>query len=147
MSSPTQRSREFFKKLDFASAIVEHFNPHVKVRQDLFGFGDVLVCVPPSFNGRGEIEPGHHLLVQVTSDDNVSKRVKKIVNDCPHARDWLESGGRIVVHGWGKKGAAGKRKLWTLRTVQVTLADLSSVEPPSCSPSGGTGRGRVSGRT
>lgn len=146
MSSPTQRSREFFRKLGFASAIVEHFNPHVKVRQDLFGFGDILVCVPASNNGfvfteagvgLMHADSGHHLLVQATSDEggNVSARFKKIVNDCPHARDWLESGGRIVVHGWAKKGAAGKRKLWTLRAVPVTLADLPPVETKSLRPS------------
>jgi hypothetical protein len=132
MSSPTQRSREYFKKLGIASAIVERWNPHAKIRQDVFGFIDLIACVPPNspdlFDEK-EWMSGHLLAVQTTSDDNLSKRVKKITEDCPHARDWLESGGRIVVHGWGKKGGAGKRKLWTLRTVAVTLADLPEVPP------------------
>ncbi len=146
--SPTARSRDYFKKLGIASAIVERWNPHAKIRQDVFGFIDLIACVPLTPGHHGpvgdspfvstwyEIVPGHLLAVQTTSDANVAARVKKITEDCPHARDWLESGGRIVVHGWGKKGAAGKRKLWTLRTVAVTLADLPETPPRPLSETG-----------
>lgn len=138
MSSPTQRSREWFKKLGIPSAITERWNPHAKVRQDLFGFADLVALIPGRDDDWHNPDSGHILAVQVTSDEggNVSSRFKKIVEDCPHARDWLESGGRIVVHGWGKRGAAGKRKLWTLRSVPVTLADLPEVPPRPTSKTG-----------
>jgi len=33
----------------------------------------------------------------------------------------LAAGNAVIIHGWGKKGAAGKRKLWTCR--EINLAD------------------------
>lgn len=82
--------------------IVEHFNTFTKRRLDLFNFGDIL-CI-----GNGEI-----VIVQTTTASNMSAREKKIM-DNPYAHEWIKSGGIIVLHGWSKKGAKGKRKLWTL---------------------------------
>lgn len=134
--TPTARSLQWFRKMGIAAGVVERRLPKCFTTVDLLGFIDMVACIPATegsfrFSEEGvdvyQADAGHILGVQVTSDGNLSARVRKIVEDCPHARDWLESGGRIVVHGWGKKGAAGKRKLWTLRTVPVTLADLDGL--------------------
>lgn len=109
MATPTQRTLGELKKRGYTSAIVERWNQWAKVRQDLYGFIDVLAIK--------EGEPGV-LAVQATSDSNVAARITKI-SALPAAQVWLKSGNRIVVWGWGKKGKAGKRKLWTLREVAL----------------------------
>jgi hypothetical protein len=112
MSSPTARSLEWLRKNGWTADKVEQWIPKVKIRRDLFGFGDIFAFK----------QGCPHLIVQATADDggHVSDRVKKIVKE-PRAKGWLESGGEVVVHGWGKKGPRGSRKLWTLRSVAVTL--------------------------
>ena len=47
-TSPTQLTLKKWRKAGYNAAVVERYNPHAKVLQDLFGFVDVL-CV-----GHGE---------------------------------------------------------------------------------------------
>ena len=109
--SPTQRSLALLRKQGYTVAITEHWNQYARIRQDLFGFVDVLAVSE------------RMLAIQTTSGTNVSKRVKKII-ELEAAREWLEAGHRIVVHGWAKRGERGKRKLWTCREVEVTLENF-----------------------
>ena len=91
--SPTQRTLALLRERGYLVAVVEKFNPHVGpfgIKQDLFGFGDVLAL------RKGEI-----LLVQTTSGDNLSKRVTKIINS-EHYPKVIESGMLVVAHGWRK---------------------------------------------
>jgi hypothetical protein len=39
-------------------------------------------------------------------------------------QDWLKAGGRFEVVSWAKRGARGKRKVWTVRREELTIADL-----------------------
>lgn len=113
--SPTQRTLAKLRAEGWMCGIVEHFNPHVKIRQDLFGFID-LICV------RGDMT----LAVQTTSGDHVADHVEKI-RGLPAARTWASSIFRqIVVMGWRKVGPRGKRKLWECREV---LVEFSAVAP------------------
>jgi len=106
--SPTQRSIAKLKADGWLVAIVEKFNPFVKVRQDLFGFADLLAI-------KGDVS----LYVQTTSGSNVSAHVTKI-KEHPNAAIILASPTRqIVVHGWAKRGPRGKRKLWECREVFI----------------------------
>ena len=107
--SPTQRSLAKMRKEGWFCAITERWNPYANIRQDLFGFIDVLAM-------RGDVL----LAVQTTSGGNVAARVEKI--RATQAADlWLESPARrIVVHGWRKVGARGKRKMWECREVDIT---------------------------
>src|SRR5215475_5803217 len=41
-ASPTQRSLQHLKALDYAAKVVERWNPFVKVRQDVFG-ADIII--------------------------------------------------------------------------------------------------------
>jgi hypothetical protein len=102
--SPTQRSLAEMRNRGYTAQVVEKWNPWAKIRQDLFGFIDVL-CV-----GLGET-----VAVQCTSGSNVSSRIKKIAEsqDLPTIR---RAGWRILVHGW-RKNAKGK---WVLREVDVS---------------------------
>ena len=113
-TSPTQRSLKLLRAAGNLVAITEHWNQFAHLRQDLFGFGDLIWCNPKT----------HSIgLVQTTSGSNQAARLTKIIG-IPAARTWLESGGRIEVHGWRKAGARGERKLWCCNVREVTLADL-----------------------
>jgi predicted secreted protein len=111
MTSPTSRSLKYLRDTGWTCAIVEHFNPHMKIRQDLFGFADVLA-----------MQPGcRPLLVQVTSSGWAS-RVTKITTDekvSPVARLALQSGFEIYVHGWRK--LKSNRGRWTIKEIRITL--------------------------
>ena len=111
-TSPTKLSLAELRKRGYMVAVVEKFNPFVKIRQDLWNFGDLL-CVHPINK--------EFLIVQTTSDKggNVSKHKQK-VQDNKNLKIWLEAGGKFLIHGWAKKGKAGKRKLWTLREVKIS---------------------------
>jgi len=86
--SPTQRSLALLRDEGYSPFIVEHWNPFAKIRQDLFGFVDILA-----------LRKGEVLGVQTTSRNNVAARIQKIAN---HKNVGIvrDSGVRIEVHGW-----------------------------------------------
>lgn len=92
--TPTQRSLKYLRDAGYTVAIVEHWNSFVRIRQDLFGFIDLLA-----------IRRGETLAVQVTAA-GVSARLKKIAG-LPVVDRVREAGWRIEVHGW-RKNAAGR---------------------------------------
>lgn len=102
--SPTERSLAFLRGRGYLVAVVEKWNPHVKIRQDLFGVLDLLA-----------VKPGEILGVQTTTGDNMSKRITKFAESdlVPRLR---ESGMRLEVHGW-RKLASGK---WEPRVEDVS---------------------------
>jgi hypothetical protein len=65
--SPTQRSLEKLRQEGYLCQVVEKWNPHARIRQDLFGIGDILA-----------IRDTETLLVQTTSRGNVNARIRKI---------------------------------------------------------------------
>ncbi len=113
-TSPCQRSLKKLRAEGWFCAITERWNPFAKIRQDLFGFIDVL-CI------RGN----EILAVQTTSGPNVSARLEKIYS-LPQAGYWLNTGAKLQVHGWRKIGERSERKLWEVRIVDVTVADMVS---------------------
>lgn len=96
--------------------VVEKWNPYAKVRVDLFKFIDIVSIDPEAKEIHG---------VQTTSQSNITTRIKKIL-DLPEAKEWLQSGGKIFVHGWAKKGGRGKRKLWNIDVREVVLSDFDN---------------------
>ena len=107
-TSPTQRSLALLRERGYLCAIVEKWNPYVRIRQDLWGFADILA-----------IKGDESLLVQTTSGSNVSARLAKIENNVQAAMWKCSPNRKIVVHGWAKRGARGERKLWTCREVEA----------------------------
>jgi len=102
-ASPTQRSLEYLRDQGYLCAIVEHWNPFARIRQDLWGWADILA-----------IRKDEVLAVQVTASA-VSERIKKIEasETLPKVRD---AGIRIEVHGW-RKNSAGK---YVMRIVDLS---------------------------
>lgn len=93
--TPTQRTLAYLRKNGYYATVVEKWNSHARIRQDLFGIIDVLA-----------VGKGITIGVQCTSYSGVSARVNKIADhtSTPHLRD---AGWALYVHGWtkGKRGA------------------------------------------
>ena len=107
MSSPTQRSLVALRNLGYVAAVVERFirfsGPH-GTRHDLFGLADVEA-----------INATETLYVQCCPASTLAKHCQKHLQE-PRLRVLLACPTRhFEVWSWGKRGARGKRKLWTLR--------------------------------
>ena len=87
--TPTQRTLAYLREQGYLCAIVEKWNPHVKIRQDLFGFIDILA-----------IKKDETLAVQCTST-GVAARVKKI-QESEYLSRVREAGWKILIVGWSK---------------------------------------------
>lgn len=103
--TPTQRSLKHLRDQGMTAAVVERWNAHAKIRQDLFGVIDVLALAPN----------GETVAVQATSLSNVSKRITKIA-ESENLSALRRCNWRLLVHGWGK-GANGR---YRLREVDVS---------------------------
>jgi hypothetical protein len=101
--TPTQRSLKHLRDLGYRVAIVEKWNPHARIRQDLFGFIDLLA-----------IKENETLAIQATSRGNISSRVKKI-EEAEALEAVRKAGWRIVVQGWGKL-----KQGWCLKEVELS---------------------------
>lgn len=103
--TPTQLSLRHLRAEGWSLVeVVEHWNPHARIRQDLFGFIDLIA-----------VRRDMTLAVQTTTVDNVSTRVRKIAEH-PNIGAVREAGWQVMVHGWAKKN--GK---WVLaREVDVS---------------------------
>ena len=112
-TSPTQRALAECKRLGWKAAIVERWNQWARVRQDLFGFADLVVL---------DGAPGL-LALQVTDATSISKRMEKL-SGVALVVDWLKAGMRVEVWGWRKLVVkrGGKATRWTLRRVAARLA-------------------------
>lgn len=101
--SPTQLTLKKMRADGYLAAVVEHWNPHARIRQDLFGIVDVI----------GVSQAGT-LAVQSTTWANISSRVNKIT-DSESLPELRKAGWRIVVHGWKKVGAR-----WQLKEIDLS---------------------------
>lgn len=117
MTSPTSRTKKLAESQGYTVAIVEKWNQWAKVRQDLFGFGDLL-CMKP-------YEP--LLLIQATTMDHFAHRLTKIQHTAL-SQHWLSTGNRLEIWSWATRGERGKRKLWT---VKVHVCEPAEITPLS----------------
>lgn len=105
MSSPTQRTLKHLRAAGYPLVqVVERWNPHARVRQDLFGIIDVVAVSDTEIVG-----------VQATSGSNVSARVAKIV-ESDAIQILRKVGVRVLVHGW-RKNSKGR---YVLREVDLS---------------------------
>ena len=109
-ASPTARTLAELRKRGYIVAVVERWNPYARIRQDLFGFIDVLAI---------KSDPPEVLAVQATSGSNHAARVRKILEECENAAPWLRAGGRIEVWAWTKR-MRGKSPRYELRAEPIT---------------------------
>ena len=123
-SLPLQRSKAWLEEKGWHVWITEVWNSWAHIRQDMYGLID-FVAIRHDSNGVWGIN---------ACEDNgsVSAHIDKYLNGYnhpkkgrigpnPHLPVWLSSGNRFSLFGWGKRGAVGKRKVWTLRVVEFYL--------------------------
>lgn len=87
-TSPTQLSLKMLREDGWFCWITEHYNYYARIRQDLWGFGDIIA-----------LKPGQRLCVQTTTASNMSARVKKIANH-ENVGKVRDADIMIHVHGW-----------------------------------------------
>lgn len=98
-TSPTQRTLKLCKAAGWTCQVTERWNPFAKVRQDLFGFIDIVALTTEGI-----------VAIQTTTSANMAARIAKI-KELPESDVWRKAGGRILVHGW-KRDKLGK---WVCR--------------------------------
>lgn len=125
--TPTQKTLAWCEEHEFSAQVVERWNSFVKRRIDLFGFLDLIYITGKSGSGVTGVQ------CCITGD--ISKRRNKILAlhlEKDIIRTWLLSGNSIEIHGWAKRGARGKRKLWTLvreiSVFNITTNELTFVK-------------------
>ncbi len=123
-SIPLQRSKAWLEEKGWHVWIVEVWNSWAHIRQDLYGFGD-LVAIRHDQKGVWAIN---------ATDERVKEHIDKYLNGWEHPTKghqppnshlpvWLSGGNRFSIAGWGKRssGGHGSRKVWTLRMVEFFL--------------------------
>lgn len=113
-TSPTARALAECRARGWTAQVVERWNPYAKIRQDLFGFCDIVAIAPDAL-----------WAIQVTSESHHADRREKC-RQSEAARNWCRAGGRVAVWSYGKRGARGARKAWTLR--EEPLSDFAPPE-------------------
>ena len=96
--SPTKLTLRHLRDQGYTCQVVEVWNPHARIRQDLFGIVDVL-----------GVRDGETIAVQTTSASHVAERVRKIA-ESEHIAAIRSAGWTVHVHGWEKVG-----RKWTLK--------------------------------
>lgn len=91
-TSPTQRSLKHLREAGFTCGIVEKWNRFAGIRQDLYGWIDILACAP----GMGIVG------IQTTTKANMNARVEKARGNGQLVA-FLLSGGHLECHGWAKR--------------------------------------------
>lgn len=111
--SPTQRSLRHLRELGWSVHRTEYWNVFARRRIDAFGWGDLLAC-----------HPQHGIaLIQTTTTANLPARISK-AKALGVLVAWVTAGGKLIAHGWAKRGPRGEVKRWTLREVQLRIEDL-----------------------
>jgi hypothetical protein len=122
--SYTQRTLRALREQGRICASTEKWNPfggpmingkRIGIRQDLFGFIDVL-CLDPQQG---------FVAVQSTGPSGMSLHRKSILEN-PNAYEWLKIGGKIEIYSWRKLlvNRQGKLKTWQPKIVEIILNDF-----------------------
>jgi len=113
----TQRSLELLRKNGWTVHIVEKYIKHPNMafgkRIDVYNFGDLLACRPPT-----QGLPGSIALVQCCPGASHAEHKDKILG-IPEFEIWKAAGGRVFLQSWAKKGARGEKKRWTMREEEL----------------------------
>jgi hypothetical protein len=107
--TPTARTLATLRAEGWTAAVVEKWIPQTHQRKDLFGVIDILAI-------RDDMPV---LGVQCTTASNAAARIAKAIAE-PAMRTWLRPA-LFEVWGWAKRGARGKRKLWTVVRTPLVL--------------------------
>ena len=102
--SPTQLSLAMLREDGWFCWITEHYNYYAKIRQDLWGFVDIIA-----------LKPGQILGVQTTTATNMSARINKIA-DHENVGKVRDANIMIHVHGWHQDD----KKKWHCKVKDVS---------------------------
>ena len=116
-TSPTQRTIRALKQQGCICGVVERFNAFVGphgIRQDLFGFVDVIALLPD----------GIAAIQCCAGSGHAAHRQKILENEV--APEWLKSGGVIQIWSWRKvkKVRGGKLMIWQPRVEMIREGDF-----------------------
>lgn len=115
--SPTQRTIQELKKRGFKTVIVEKWNPHVGIRQDLFGIIDIIALDPY----RGVVG------IQTTGSGFAGHHRKFTEEKSQECIDWLLTPGTALeIWSWRKlkKKRGEKATYWAPRIKIYRLCDF-----------------------
>jgi len=121
--SPTSRSLVECRKRGWIAQVVERWNPHARVRQDLFSVIDIVAITPTGILG-----------IQACAGTSHAARVAKVVAE-PRVRAWLGAGARLAVWSYAKRGARGELKRWQLREQEILASELPQEPRPAIAES------------
>ena len=114
MSGPSPTSRSLRLARDgygWTAQVVERWNPHAGIRQDLFGGIDILAMTDGGLVG-----------IQACAGSGVASHLDKLAGE-PRMAEWLGTGARLEVWGWRKtkvkRGGVAVR--WSVRRVAARL--------------------------
>lgn len=114
--SNVQESMAHLRKLGYRPWVVEKWNPHAKIRQDMYGGIDIVA-----------IRFGETCGVQACRNADLAEHRTKLLEE-PRMREWIEAGNRLLLHGWAMKGAKGARKLWEVREQELRTGDFDAAD-------------------
>lgn len=102
--------------------ITEHYNFYGKVRQDLFGFADLLCIKPPDT-----------LAVQITDSGGNAQHIRDVIASVP-AKVFLLAGNKIEIWAWRElikknlDGSKSKRCKWKEKITKIVYEDIEKYE-------------------
>lgn len=109
MVSPTARTLNHLRELDYTCQVVERWNQFAHKKQDLFGFIDIVAIK--------KYETGV-LGIQCTTTSHQANRRQKIL-DSDISKIWLLSDNTLEVWGWKKV-----KNRWQVVRTKITLEDF-----------------------
>ena len=109
--SPTQRTLRVLRQQGAICGITEHWNYYVGIRQDLFGFIDLIALT----SDRGIVG------MQCCARSGHAAHRKKILEN-EVAPEWIKSGGKIEIWSWAKQKLerGGKAERWMAKVEEIT---------------------------
>lgn len=116
--SPTQRTLRALRGKGLECAIVEKWNAHARIRQDMFGIIDIVALDPQ----RGVIG------VQSTGTDFAGHHKKLTEERAQECINWLSTPGtQLELWGWRKVKVkrGGKAKVYAPRVKTYSLSDFT----------------------
>lgn len=107
--SAVSRSLALLRAQGYTVAVVERWNHHVRIRQDLWGVFDLL-----AFDGSE--------IVGVQVKSHAAGDAEENLRAWTAADAWFRSGGTVAVHVWRKTKPRGEREAWRVKVARPRVS-------------------------